>query len=211
MAEDLLLDYPSYKPDLPPRLAPFESLELFYTGRMNWVPEGPRSLYVRLKYDSSNVHGYCPEGWRMPNRLDVLELARALGECPEATTEGCIEDSLPRLGHALRARSGWPSTITGDDAFGLRLLPASLFLEADGSLALDSLDPGVSSGFWLSDTWEYREPVAFGPRGGFVFTTGTQGTSTSEINRVRPTSPYWNDYAAIRCVQSANPRSLANP
>ena len=67
------------------------------------------------------VRGICPEGWRLPKKYELEDLAGGLAPM--------------RAGKWLKTRTGWGNSKGGDDSYGFSALPVGL-RNSDGKFAL---------------------------------------------------------------------------
>lgn len=69
-----------------------------------------------MLYGQEEALRICPNGWRLPNKLDFEELIKAAG-------------GISKAGEALKSSSGWFKKGNGSDALGFNALPAGYWSE----------------------------------------------------------------------------------
>ena len=161
----------------------------------SFCPEGDARNCKRLGrlYSWAEARSVCPEGWRLPTKVDFETLVAATsGEAAQsqAGNSGAVPSASNavqnnRAGAALKASDGWFKKGNGSDALGFRALPAG-YRGTDGKF--DGI--GGYAYFWsATEDPENSESNAF-----YLFLSFS--SDAASINAFAK-----EDYRSVRCVR----------
>ena len=169
----------------------------------SFCPEGDARNCKRLGrlYSWAEARSVCPEGWRLPTKVDFETLVAATsGEAAQSLSPSIAQSrddnsgTVPSASNAvhnnhagltLKSSDGWFKKGNGSDALGFRALPAG-YRGADGKF--DGI--GGYAYFWsATEDAENRESNAF-----YLFLSFS--SDAASVNAFAK-----EDYRSVRCVR----------
>jgi len=145
----------------------------------SFCPEGDSRNCKRLGrlYSWAEASSVCPEGWRLPTKVDFEKLIAEMHKDGVASSKG-------DAGAALKAKDGWFKKGNGSDVLGFKALPAG-YRGADGKF--DGI--GGYAYFWsATEDDEFPESLAY-----YLFLSFS--SDAASLNAFAKA-----DYRSVRCV-----------
>lgn len=153
----------------------------------SFCPEGDSRNCKRLGrlYSWAEARSVCPEGWRLPTKVDFESLVAATSK------DAAQSPSQSLAGAALKAKDGWFKKGNGTDDFGFNALPAGY------RGAVSKADDGAVTG------------GKFDGIGGFAyFWSATEDTENSESNAFYLFLSFSSDAASLNAFAKEDYRSV---
>ena len=179
----------------------------------SFCPEGDSRNCKRLGrlYSWAEARSVCPEGWRLPTKVDFETLVAATSEdaaqSPSQSLAHSRDDNLStvpsasnavqnnRAGAALKSRDGWFKKGNGTDEFGFNALPAgyrSAVLKADdGAITGGKFDGIGGYAYFWSATQDAEKPES---NAFYLFLSFS--SDAASLNSFAK-----EDYRSVRCVR----------
>jgi uncharacterized protein (TIGR02145 family) len=170
---------------------------LNYATEASACPDGDSRNCKRLGrlYTWAEAKTVCPDGWRLPTKLDfevLMNAASGDGAQSRAGNSGAVSN---KVGVALKAKDGWFKKGNGTDDFGFNALPAgyrSAVSKADDGAVTGGKFDGIGgyAYFWsATEDDEFPESLAY-----YLFLSFS--SDEASLNAFAK-----EDYRSVRCVR----------
>lgn len=163
---------------------------LNYATEASACPDGDLRNCKRLGrlYTWAEAKTVCPEGWRLPTKLDFAQLLAQ----SRADNLGAVPN---KVGAALKSRDGWFKKGNGTDEFGFNALPAgyrgAVLKTDDGTVTGGKFDGIGGYAYFWSATGDAENPES---NAYYLFLSFS--SDAASLNAFTK-----EDYRSVRCVR----------
>ncbi len=158
-----------------------------YSSKTAGCGTGIAKCVVPAGLDTAKIRGICPEGWRIPNTNDWIDLIMFAGD----GTDGYVKGAT-----ALKSKTGWKDNGNGSDKFGFNVKPSGFKFSFDDYSFFEPFDHyGEYAYFWTTyRQTKYNTEVA-------IFSAKDM-SQTSEAYFNFDVTMTDNKAASLRCIKN---------
>lgn len=138
-----------------------------------WI-ENPKDFGAQYNYATVATEKICPQGWRVPSRLDWLELVKFIDTEKGPFNVDLKDYRWPEIARYLKTKSDWPDEPTND--YGFSFLPnphrdynANYQSPNDAVLWSSTVAPQSEQvySYWIRNSNHYLTRYIYSPYSGF--------------------------------------------